>query len=302
MIPPSPALSVVLVSLGDAAALGRAVAAIALACEGIDAELVLPLPERRRTQVPEVPPHLAMRVVFAAADGDDPWVLRAVGVRAAHAPIVATLEDHALPTPGYGAQVLAAHATNPRAAIGGVVDKTAPDGATGWAMYFLDYGRYIPPRSAGATRWLSACNVTYKRAALDRVASSWPHHMHETTVHLALLAAGEELWLDPGLVVDQHRHQSLADARAELRRHGAAFGRDLAAHVGLLARALRLLSAPLIPVVQLVRAGSHLRRTPHLIPEFARATPVLATLAVAWAGGEVRGLIGARGGPRHVTP
>ncbi|MBL8958874.1 MAG: hypothetical protein JNJ98_03405 [Gemmatimonadetes bacterium] len=295
MTPPTPALSVVLVSLGDATALGRAITAVAAACEGIDAELVLPLPRPRHNEVPAAPPRLALRVVDTAGDGDDPWAWRALGVRAAHAPIVATLEDHALPVPGYGAQVLAAHATNPRAAIGGVVTKTAPDGATGWAMYFLDYGRYIPPRTAGPTAWLSACNVTYKRAALDRVAASWPHHMHETTVHLALLAAGEELWLEPRLVVDQHRQQSLADARAELRRHGAAFGRDLASHLARPARVLRLVAAPLIPVMQVARAASHLRRAPHLLPAFVRATPVLVALALAWAGGELRGLLGHQG-------
>lgn len=302
MIPPTPALSVVVVSLGDAAALARTIAAVAAACEGVDTELVLALPRRLHGLAPAGPPHLPVRVIESPGAGDDPWERRALAVRHARAPLVATLEDHALPTPGYGAQVLAAHASNPRAAIGGVVTKSATDGATGWAMYFLDYGRYIPPRTAGPTRWLSACNVTYKRAALDRVAESWSRHMHETTVHLALLAAGEELWLDPGLVVDQRRQQSFAEARAELRRHGAAFGRDLAEHVGLAARALRIVSAPLIPLVQVARAGSHLRRAPRLIPAFVRSAPVLVVLAMAWAGGELRGLLGGRRHGLHAHP
>ena len=284
----APGLSVVLVPLGGARAVREAAAAIAAACDGVTWELIVPVPPRLRPELTDTA-NLPPGTSFLPADDDNPWVLRALGVRAARAPVVVTFEDHARPVTGYGARVLAAH-QQPHAAIGGVVAKAGHDTATGWAMYFLDYGRYIPPQHAGPREYLTACNVSYKAASLAAVRGAWSHDMHETTVHMALRARGETLWLDPALVVMQQRDQSFGEAVAEVRRHGEAFGRDLADHLPASRRSVRVLASPLVPVLQLLRAASHLRRAPHLLPRFVLAFPALFALAVSWGRGEAAGL------------
>lgn len=285
------ALSVVVVSLGDARALASMLEALRGEARAVPLEIIVPATARVMRLLESLAPAATsdLRVIPMPDDAEDAWQLRARGVREARSPIVATLEDHAIPAPGWAARVLAAH-EQPHAAIGGVVEKATPDGSTGWAMYFFDYGRYIPPQVAGRREYLSACNVSYKRAALDRVASTWASTMHETTVHFALLERGDTLWLDPGIIVRQRRALPMPEAMQELRHHGRLYGEDCARRLSAAGRALRLAAIPLVPAVHVARAARHALGSPRLTLGFVRAVPALAAFAVAWAAGEGAGL------------
>lgn len=219
----------------------------------------------------------------------DTWVLRSIGVAAARAPVVATIEDHTIPEPGWAAAVVAAHEA-PHAVIGGAVHKGTPDSIVGWAMYFFDYWRYLAPR-AGPTRFLSACNVSYKREALGRIAGVWSRRMHETDVHAALAARGETLWLEPRMAVRQRRPLLFRDAWRELFRHGRLYGADRAGAHSPGARLAHAIALPALPLLQLLRAGTRVLRAPRLVPRFVLAAPVVTVLALSWSAGELRGLI-----------
>jgi hypothetical protein len=285
----APDLSVVVVSLGNAASLFAMVDA--LASSTVDLEIIIPATARvarlleTRAALPA-----SVRVVSLDDVDEDAWRMRARGVAAAGAPVVATLEDHALPATDWARRVIDAHATLPHAAIGGVVEKATPDTGSGWAMYFLDYGRYIPPQAAGPREYLSACNVSYKRAALADIAETWRVAMHETTVHFALLARGATLWLDPSIVVRQRRSLAIPEGMEELRHHGTLFGQDRAGQLSAAGRAVRFAATPLVPAVHLARAARHAVGSPRLALGFVRAVPALVAFAVAWAAGEGAGL------------
>jgi hypothetical protein len=284
----APELSVVVVSLGSAGALREVLEALS-AQRGVPSlEVLIPADARVLAMLRELGAAARAARVVAVQGAVSPWVLRAKGVRAARAPIVATLEDCALPDPHWAARLLAAHVGRD-AAVGGPVAKRTPDGAVGWAMYFLDYGRYIPPLSSGPATYLSACNVAYKRAALDRVADAWRESMHETDVHWAMLAKGETMRLDAGAVVSLRRELDLPQAREELRSHGELFGRGRAKTMSRSARLVRLLAAPLLPLVMLARSATPMLRAPGLFPAWLRALPATTLLALAWSGGELRG-------------
>lgn len=284
-----PDLSVVVVSLGNASSLFAVLDT--LAASDVDLEVVVPA-TARVARLLETRAALPARVrVVRLDDGDeDAWRMRARGVAAAQAGVVATIEDHAMPAADWARRVLDAHARLPHAAIGGIVDKATPDNGSGWAMYFLDYGRYIPPQAAGPRQYLSACNVSYKRAALEPVAATWRVAMHETTVHFALLERGATLWLDPAIVVRQRRSLPVAEGMEELRHHGRLFGADRAGQLSAASRVARLVAMPLVPAVHLARAARHALRSPRLALGFVRALPALAAFAVAWATGEAGGL------------
>ena len=289
---PVPALSVVVVSLGEADDLRRVLAALAREGTGAPLEVIVPATPRVQRLLEALGTGVTapLRVLPLADPDEDAWRMRSRGVAAAAAPLVATLEDHAVPAPGWAAAVLRAHA-RPHAAVGGVVEKVTPDGVTGWAMYFLDYGRYIPPQRAGPRRFLSACNVSYKRAALWAVADAWRETMHETAVHDALRDRGDTLWLDPAIVVRQRRRLPAGDALAELRRHGELFGRDLGASHGEWWRLARAALTLLAPLVHLGRAVGHTLRSPRLLPGFLVAAPGLVVFALVWCAGEAAGLL-----------
>ena len=285
-------LSVVVTSLGDAASLRGALAALA-AQTGVDPfEIVIPANARVSALLGELLPlPLNARVVATSASADT-WEMRGAGVRASTAPVVATIEDAAVPDPAWARRLLESHAAS-HGAIGGTVAKGVPDSAPGWAMYFLDYARYIPPVAAGPTSYLSACNVSYKRTALDRVASSWSREMHETDVHWALQRSGETLWIDPGMVVRFRRPLSLGAACAELRAHGRKFARGRGMHTSAVARTLRAATTPLLPLLVLGRTARVASRSPGVAVRWAWSLPAMVPMAMAWAWGEFEGYAGA---------
>lgn len=284
----APALSVVVVSLGSAASFRDVLHALADQRGAPPLEVIVPVDERVRATLDAGNVSLRGARIVAVPGRVSSWVLRAEGVRAARAPLVATLEDCALPGAGWAARIVAAHAGSD-AAVGGPVEKRLPDGAVGWAMYFFDYGRYVPPLGSARVSYLSACNVSYKRAALERVRETWRDAMHETDVHWALLGKGETMLLDEQVVVQLRREVTLRAARDEVRAHGELFGRGR--RMSAPARVLRVLTAPILPFVLLARSATPLLRAPGLIGPWFRALPAAAVLAAAWAVGEVRGYL-----------
>jgi hypothetical protein len=287
---PSPALSVVVVPLGDAVRLAETLDALRREAEGVRLEVIVPDdPDRGRTIGSLGAERLAGVVRPVAPPGADTWALRSIGVAAARAPIVATLEDQAVPEPGWAAAILAAH-REPYAAVGGAVSKGTPDSLVGWAMYFFDYWRYIAPH-AGMSQYLSACNVSYKRAALEAIAPLWTTRMHETDVHAALADRGERLWLDPQIAVRQRRPLSWAAAVRELVRHGRLYGEDRRASLPPASRFARAAATPALPFLHVARAGTRAWRAPELRMRFAVAAPAVTVLAFAWSLGELRGLL-----------
>lgn len=219
--------------------------------------------------------------------------LRGIGLRASRAPLVALLEDHGRPDPRWCARIVEEHRA-PHAAIGGAMENGI-DRPLNWAVYFCDFGRYQNPVPRGAAAFVSDANVSYKRAALERVASSWADAYHETRVHDALRTAGETLWLTPDMVVYQHREGlRLGPALRERYVWGRSYaaGRMAGAPVG--ARLARAALAPLLPPVLLARATMNVLRTRRHRGAFLRAAPLTALLLVAWAVGELAGYLSGR--------
>lgn len=289
----SPALSVVVVPVGDTAVLGEAIDAVRREGEDVSLEIIVPCTPLVDRALESLGPERRAGVSRpAAAPGAGTWELRSTGVTAAQAPIIATIEDQTVPERGWAAAVLAAHDA-PHAAIGGAVHKGAPDSVVGWAMYFVDYWRYLAPRE-GRSRFLSSCNVSYKRAALARIAPVWRMRMHETDVHAALLEAGETLWLDPRIAVRQRRRLRFTSALREMRRHGQLYGADRTGHVSPGRRVLAIAALPALPPLNILRALSRVMRAPRLLPRLLVAAPVMSILALAWSVGELRGLLSGR--------
>jgi len=109
---------------------------------------------------------------------------RAVGIRAATAPIVFVGETHSYPQPGF-VEALLAEFSNPWSAVGPVFENANPKGFLSWAAFLSDYGRWSEDSSAGETsEMLPIYNVAYRRSVLfelgERLAPSLDH--------------GDELW------------------------------------------------------------------------------------------------------------
>jgi Glycosyl transferase family 2 len=225
-------------------------------------------------------------------EGASPARLRAAAVRAGRGALIACTEDHCVPEPHWCERILASH-TQRSAVIGGAIDKAEPAGALEWAVYLLDYGRYMPPFPAGPSAYASDCNVSYRREDLERVAEAWRAEFHETTVHWALGAIGVATVLDPAILVRQDRQVQLTTWLAERRDHGRIFAETRVAGGSWARRVQLVATAILLPPVILwrLRRGLHARGAARRVPRHTWRPLLLA--AIAWSRGELDGYLGA---------
>jgi hypothetical protein len=90
---------------------------------------------------------------------------RAVGIRAASAPIVFIGETHAYPQPGW-AEALFTAFEGPWAAVVPAIGNANPTSAASWASYLFDYGMWGPNRRSGEIADPLIYNTAYRREVL----------------------------------------------------------------------------------------------------------------------------------------
>lgn len=214
--------------------------------------------------------------------------LRARGLSAARGKILALIEDHGRAHPEWARRIIQFH-EQPHAAVGGSMENDV-DRPLNWAVYFSDFGRYQNPLPAGPSYFLTDANVSYKRETLEEARSIWGNSFHETTFHDHLLQQGKTLWLDPEMIVYQHRQNlSLAKSLQERYVWGRSFAGTRARHSTIGQRLLFLAFCPLLPFVLLSRKIRAILHKKRLIPEFMKAFPYLLLLTLFWSIGEFAG-------------
>lgn len=216
---------------------------------------------------------------------------RSFGLAAAAGGLVAIVEDRGAPRPDWTRTLARLHTELPYAVIGGAVEN-ACDRPLHWAVFFCDFGRYQPPFDAGARDYVTDVNVCYKRAAIDATREVWAQRYHETTVHWALLNAGETLYLTPEPVVDELRAGlRLAGAIRERVTWGRLFAYTRVRDRSLAMRLGAAVLTPLLPFILFARQFrlQLAKRAP--FGRYLRAAPAMFMLFVAWSAGEMFGYL-----------
>jgi hypothetical protein len=213
---------------------------------------------------------------------------RAAGLAAASGSIVAILEDRGAPRADWARTAVALHEL-PHGVIGGAVEN-GNQRLLARSVYSCDFARYQLPFEAGPAAWVTDVNVTYKRAALEATRELWRERFHEPTVHGALLARGETLWLSPVLVVEQRR-EGLGFRRllAERFAWGRLFAATRVAGSSRRRRAALALLSPLLPALLFGRQSLLHARKRVSFWRFLRAAPCVLALLIAWSLGEATG-------------
>lgn len=285
------ALSVVVVVVGDN------VEALMACLRAADAqlyatdELLLPADGRIQRLTAGLVLPGRVRTVDVARAGALPPHLRAAGVAASAGNVVAVVEDHTAPAPGWRDAIVRAHASTPHTAVGGVIAKGSPDTAAGWAAWLMDYGRYRPGVPGGPVGAVSAGNVSYKRAGLQSCEALWRDEFRETAVHAALRQSDGALWLAPDAEVSFRTTATLGRLASEWRSYGREFAQDRARLEGGSKRWFRLLTAPLVAPLLAWRSLTLFRQLPGPKPALLVVTPALLALGAAWALGEAEGAV-----------
>jgi hypothetical protein len=216
--------------------------------------------------------------------------LRAAGLVRSRAPVVAFIEDHCTCEPGWAAALLRAHAEG-HTAVGGPVEQADGAGRLDWAVYFYDYGRYMPPCEAGAVAQLSGLNMSFARPVLDETLGRQPGAVFEAEVQSEMRRRGHGLWLEPAAVVEHGAHRPAREAVSQA--YGLARGyasRRLAGHSRARRAAYAAASAvlPVVLAARIVAGVLHKRRRRVAL---LLALPWLAILLLAWSAGEASGYL-----------
>jgi hypothetical protein len=218
--------------------------------------------------------------------------LRARGLAAARGEIVALLEDHGIPDPGWSSSLTAMHRQD-FAAVSGPIENGV-DRFLNWAVYFCDFGRYQAPLPAGETVSASDANVSYKRPVLEQLHSLWKDVFREPEVNGAIRARGGKLAITPGMIVQQSRQLRFGEALSERFIWGRSYAAIRSASVSLPRRAFFALFSPALPPLILGRMFLNVLRKKRCVGVFLMALPITAALTVSWACGELAGYLSGR--------
>jgi hypothetical protein len=215
---------------------------------------------------------------------------RAAGLHHARGTLVAILEDRAPPRHDWAKTMTRLHRELPHGVIGGAIE-SASDDLLNWAFWACDFSRYGLPFESGPRTWISDVNVCYKRRTLELTREIWKEKFNEPSVHWALTAQGETLYLSNEAIVDYTTpYESLSGVLPERFHWGRLFGYVRAKHVGALQRLGFVLSGPVIPFVLFLR-HRRVQRSLGNGARFRAASRFMLPLLFAWTSGEVWGYV-----------
>jgi hypothetical protein len=218
---------------------------------------------------------------------------RAVALSLARGRLIAMTEDYAVPAEDWCRQVCSAH-EQPYAVIGGAIEN-AVDRPLNWALYYCDFGRYGNPLPRGEAEYASDVNLAYKREALDAIRDVWCGAYHETTVHWTLRSRGEVVFLDPRMVVYQHRPKiTVLQALRERVEWGRIFAETRISTCSLWRRIGYAAGTAILPALLLLRVFRYMLRQRRSVSQIAQTLPLAACLLTGWALGEFSGYLGGR--------
>jgi hypothetical protein len=266
--------------------LGRCLGALAERCPGAEVVVADWTDEATRAEVGERWPTVKL------LSFDEPTAipeLRAAGVFAATAPVVALIEDHCLVAPVWGERLAAGHEAG-HAVVGGPIRNVATHRIRDWAAFFCEYSAVMEPLPQGAVPSLPGMNVSYDRRALAAIDDLLRQGRWETWLHPRLEERGFELWCEPDAIVEHDKDFELDEFLSQRYHYSRSYaGMRNAELAGK--RFLYALAAPLlVPLLYWRMARNVFARGRHR-REFLLATPLVLLYVSVWAFGEAVGYV-----------
>jgi len=232
--------------------------------------------------------------VVRLPDSRDVGHARAEALRRARAPVVAYLEDHTVPSPGWAAAVVATMRDPQAVAAAYAFTNGSPD--TWWyrSVFMVEYGSMAYPLPRTADGLMAANNVAYRREPLLALGDRLDALLEQDFFLQRAMGQDLRVVLAREAVL---AHQTNTFVGELLRGHFE-FGRFFAARRVQHEKwslAKRLCAAPAVPLlVPLLRLGRMVRCLPgrSLWGTFLSALPAYALLYTCDALGEACGYLG----------
>jgi glycosyltransferase involved in cell wall biosynthesis len=220
-------------------------------------------------------------------------VLRGRGITAAQGDIIAILDPYSVAADDWVERLLAAHACRTNLVIGGAVDLYSPQSQKlrGWALYFNEYGLFMPPITEGESWIVPGSNVSYKRPALfDGARARYPVFW-KTFVNWEVERAGSPLWLAPDVRVGLNKPIPFSSFLRTRYHHGRCFAGMRVRDAPWPTRLGYAASTVLLPAVLSWRWGRGFWPKRRQRLRFALTQPMQVALFAVWACGEACGYL-----------
>ena len=279
-------LSVVIASVNGMPYLGRCLDA--LAERSPEAEIIVAdwTDDHTRTAVAERWPSVRL------LSFDEPMAipeLRAAGVFAASAPVVALIEDHCLVTPAWVDELFLGHAAG-HGVVGGPIRNVATRRIRDWAAFFCEYSAVMEPLPRGPVPSLPGMNVSYDRRALAVIDDLLREGRWENWLHPRLVERGIELWCEPGAVVGHDKDFDLREFLSQRYHYSRSFAGMRNPELGA-RRFLYALGTPLLVPLLYWRTARNVFGRRRQRRQFLLATPLVLLYLSVWAFGEAVGYL-----------
>jgi hypothetical protein len=221
--------------------------------------------------------------------------VRAIGTRTATAPIVAFMQDHAFPVPGW-AQALLDCYKGPWSGVGFVFANDNPNTATSWCNFLLQYGDWVDPLPPGEPEYIGGHMASYRRKVLLEYGDDLARKL-ETSVamHWEMKKRGHRFAVASGAVIYHQNHSRFLPSVSLRFQTGRLFAANRTASWPLHRRLLYAMASPLIPLVRIcriMRAAIRIR----LIRILPRLIPVSTILLICDGLGQAWGSLTGCGG------
>lgn len=224
---------------------------------------------------------------------------RGRATRRASAPIVAFLEDHCRPGPGWSDTLVEAYRSGPWVAVGYGFENDNPDHWVSRQSMMADYGWWQYAAERGPVRALTSNNVSYRRDTLLACGDELETLLApDQLLHERLARRGDRLFWESRAVV-RHRNSTRID---EVLGANLAYARVHAARRAELGRWSRrrralygLVVSPLSPALRIARFGRAVGGKPEAWRAFLPALPFVGLAYGASAVGSGVGYLAGAG-------
>ncbi len=281
---PAPGLSVVIASVNGMPYLARCLEALAEHCPRAEVVVADCTDEPTRASVRETWPTVTL------LSFDEPKTipeLRAAGVFAAQAPVVALIEDHCLVTAGWSDRLLAAQADG-HGVAGGPIRNVVTDRIRDWAAFFCEYSAVMEPMPRGIVPGLPGMNVSYSRPALEAIDDLLREGRWEGWLHPRLQQRGFDLWCEPEAVVEHDKDFDLSEFLSQRYHYSRSYAGMRNPELGR-RRVLYALATPLLIPLLYARMARNVFSRRRWRGRFLVASPLILAYVTVWAFGEAIG-------------
>ena len=174
--------------------------------------------------------------------------LRVEGIAHAAGDIIALAEDHCIFDEDWVAEIMKAHERS-CPVVGGPVENTISQDCLAWAVYFVEYGKYMLPLKGGVVDSLSGNNVSYKWSLLEQTKDCLRDGFFETFFHRELRRRDYLLYLTPTAIVYHNKNYEIKNVLGQFYHHGRSFAGIRVSRVAALKRFSFIVGSLILPVL-----------------------------------------------------